>query len=107
MLSFSDYLKKYSIIAILIIIVHRYIIPQLTNHIIERYPPEDFSGLNDYGNLIDTGWVLFFNLIVGIIIVADLDRKKILTWVLFFGCIFASPWISILLLLIWKLSESR
>jgi len=99
-------LKKYAIVIIILHLLTTYSISFLTNYYYKLYPIDDLSNLNDFTSMIQGLFILFCNLIVGLIILSDTDRSKNLTW-LIFGLTLLAPWLSVIFMMTWKVVEMK
>ena len=99
-------LKKYGIILITFELVTRFGMIYIIKFYHQTFPIEDLSTLNDLNSLISALAILFCDMIVGLIILNDLDKGKSLTWIMF-GLTFLNPWMSVAFLLIWKVIDLK
>lgn len=99
-------LKKYGLIFLAFELMTRFGLPYIISLYHQTFPIEDLSTLNDLNSIISGTTIFLLDLIIGLIILSDLDRSKNLTWLLF-ALAFLNPWISIVLLLIWKVIDLK
>ena len=98
---FIRLLKKYGLVIIAFELVTRFGLPYIISFYHQTFPIQDLSTLNDLNSLITAVTYLSCDLVIGLIILNDLDRSKNLTWVIF-GLTFLNPWTSVFFTLIWK-----
>jgi len=79
---------------------------QLYQHIFPLENNSDIANIENINNIVRGVVVLILNLAVAFILLSDLDRKKILTWILL-GLTLLNPWMSIIFFLIWKAAEIK
>jgi len=103
---FLRILKKYVIIIIILELITRFGIIQIFRYYERTFPFEGSLYGDEIRNLITFIATLVLNLIVGIILLKDLDSKNKLTWVLL-GLTLLNPWMSIIFFLIWKMTEIK
>ena len=99
-------LKKYGIVLVILDIINRFGIIKVLRIFQKYYPLDDLSKIEDINNIVIALTTLFLNLIVGFILLSDLDRRKSLTWILFFWTLL-NPWTSLIFFLIWKTIEIK
>ena len=99
-------LKKYGIVLVILDIINRFGIIKVLRIFQKYYPLDDLSKIEDINNIVIALTTLFLNLILGFILLSDLDRRKSLTWILFVWTLL-NPWTSLIFFLIWKTIEIK
>ena len=99
-------LKKYGLIFIAFEILTRFGLTYIISFYHQTFPIEDLSTLNDLNSLISAATILFCDLVIGLVILNDLDRSKSLTWIIF-AMTFLNPWMSVVFLFIWKIIDLK
>ena len=94
-------LKKYGLILIIYELTTRFGLTYINRIYFETFPISDLSTLNDLTSTISAGTILFCNIILGLILLSDLDRRQNLTW-LIVGLTLLNPWMGIMFFLIKK-----
>ena len=106
---FIRLLAKYSIIIIILELLTRFAMVHILRFYQNTFLVEssiDYREIENITNVVRASIVMIMNAAIGIILLSDLDRKRILTWLLF-GLTLLNPWMSIIFLLIWKTTEIK
>lgn len=103
---FLRILKKYVIIIISLELITRFGIIQIFRLYERTFPFEGSLHHDEIRNIIMFIANMVLNLIVGIILLNDLESKNKLTWILL-GLTLLNPWMSIIFFLIWKVTEIK
>jgi hypothetical protein len=102
-------LIKYSIVVIILELVTRFAMVHILRFYQNTFPLEnntDSSTIESLNNVVRASVVMILNILTGIVLLLDLDRKKVLTWVLL-GLTLLNPWMSIIFFLILKAAEIK
>jgi hypothetical protein len=108
-LTFDDLLrllKKYGFILIIYELTTRFGLTYINRIYFEIFPITDLSTLNDLTSAISAGTILFCNIILGLILLSDLDKRQNLTW-LILGLTLLNPWMGIMFFFISKNIELK
>jgi len=106
---FIPLLVKYSIVIIILELLTRFAMVYILRFFQNTFLGEsniDYREVENITNIVRVSIVMIINITIGILILQDLDRKRILTWLLF-GLTMLNPWMSIIFFLIWKMTEIR
>jgi hypothetical protein len=98
--------KKYGLILITFELITRFGLTYFISFYHRTFPVEDLSTLNDLNSTITATTFLLCDLVIGLIILSDLDRNKTLTWIIF-ALTLLNPWMSVIFLLLWKVVELK
>ncbi len=96
--------KKYTITLLILEILTRWGTLGILRLFQNYYQLNDISEIQTVNNLVLGSSTFIFNLIVGIIVLFDLNRKNIWTWIIFCWTLL-NPWTSIIFLLICKIID--
>jgi hypothetical protein len=99
-------LKKYAIVIIILHLLTQYAIGFMLTFYFKTFPIDPLTNLDDLSSMITGVFTLTCNLIVGLIILSDIDRTKSLTWILF-GLTLLAPWFSVIFMIAWKVVEMK
>jgi hypothetical protein len=100
-------LKKYGLILIIYEAIRQYGLIFITRYYFGTFHHDHLSNLNDINFVLLTATILTCNLIIGLIMLYDLNKTKLLTWILFLLAVFFAPWTSLTFVLIWKVVEMK
>ena len=99
-------LIKYGLILIIYEAIMQYGIIFITRYYFGTFHHNYLTDLNDVAYILTVGTHLTCNLTIGLILLFDLNKTKLLTWILFILALF-TPWISLTFALIWKVVEMK
>jgi hypothetical protein len=102
----TSLIKKYVIILIIYELYIRYGLKIIIDTSLDFYPIHELSNLNDYINLFYGAGTLIANLTIGAILIRELDRSQIISWLLFVLTLF-QPLAGVLFSLFWLWTKKK
>ncbi|SRR5260221_11364340 len=98
--------QKYALVLLVLEVINRFGHTFIVQFYFQLFPIDSLSNLNDIRSVITASTILLLNIIVGLIILQDLDRSKGLTWIILLLTLLA-PWLGVMFLLIWRVVDMK